>query len=744
MARTVALTWNLDTGKLSAATDYLKRGENVSFVLTCYTGSAKTLLPTSWALILALKPYDDYDSAPLVNVNGSWTEAAVAKTYTSPVTLISSSAIDTLLAKNADGTDDIDEYACVIDVNYTVSGLLPIKTDTLEITLKNDVARSDDASPTTVGPDDEWVAHGHAQTLTAGQKLQASTNLGLNLTASKLLGQASSGGTGLPVAITLGSGLTMTASTLSASASSGLTVGTTAITSGTATRLLYETSGNLVGEISGATSDGTTLTLVAPVLGTPASGVLTNCTGTAAGLTAGVASAVAVGGITGLGTGVGTALAVNVGSAGALVTNGGALGTPSSGTLTNCTGLPNAGVVGLGTMATQAASAIAVTGGTAAGLTGFGLRDTGAAFDLTIQATGTGMSAARTLILDCGNVAHTVALGTTAGTITFPNIAAMTVAGLQVANVFTAAQTITETVGASALTLTGATQTSSFPVINATQTWNNAALAFTGIKLNVTSTGSLISSALIDLQIGGTGYFRIFRDGATQFGVASASGAWGTLVSAATITIGRPNGTGGIDSGTEVVEWVSNNPMLCARGNFSLGTTAAARDAILARDAAASIQMGVDVNGAAVNQTFKAHDGITGTDVAGASLTIAGGRGTGAGTGASVILSTATTLATGITAQTLVARLTLSRGAVTTDAATLTFADALDFVFNTTTGTKIGTGTTQKIGFYNATPVVQPTHIADPSGGAVIDAEARTAINSILAWQATLGLTAAA
>lgn len=37
------------------------------------------------------------------------------------------------------------------------------------------------------------------------------------------------------------------------------------------------------------------------------------------------------------GTGVGTALAVNVGTAGAFVVNGGALGTPSSGTLTNCT-----------------------------------------------------------------------------------------------------------------------------------------------------------------------------------------------------------------------------------------------------------------------------------------------------------------------------------------------------------------------------------------------------------------------
>lgn len=51
----------------------------------------------------------------------------------------------------------------------------------------------------------------------------------------------------------------------------------------------------------------------------------------------------------GLGTGVQTALGVNVGSAGAFVTFDGALGTPSSGTGTNLTGIPiSTGISGLG------------------------------------------------------------------------------------------------------------------------------------------------------------------------------------------------------------------------------------------------------------------------------------------------------------------------------------------------------------------------------------------------------------
>lgn len=75
------------------------------------------------------------------------------------------------------------------------------------------------------------------------------------------------------------------------------------------------------------------------VLGTPSSGTLTNATGLPIST-----------GVSGLGTGVATALGTNIGTAGAVLVNGGALGTPSSGTLTNATGLPiSTGVSGLGT-----------------------------------------------------------------------------------------------------------------------------------------------------------------------------------------------------------------------------------------------------------------------------------------------------------------------------------------------------------------------------------------------------------
>ena len=56
----------------------------------------------------------------------------------------------------------------------------------------------------------------------------------------------------------------------------------------------------------------------------------------------------------------------------------------------------------------------------------------------------------------------------------------------------------------------------------------------------------------------------------------------------------------------------------------------------------------------------------------------------------------------------------------------MTFADANNITFNATTGTKIGTATTEKLSFWNATPIVQPT---TGVAAATFVANAGTAVN---------------
>ena len=77
---------------------------------------------------------------------------------------------------------------------------------------------------------------------------------------------------------------------------------------------------------------------------------------------------------------------------------------------------------------------------------------------------------------------------------------------------------------AGALTVGGKTVTTDAPIINLSQTWNNAATTFTGLKLNVTNTASAAGSNLLNLQLGGSNKFTVDVAGQATFTTAIFSG----------------------------------------------------------------------------------------------------------------------------------------------------------------------------------------------------------------------------
>lgn len=151
----------------------------------------------------------------------------------------------------------------------------------------------------------------------------------------------------------------------------------------------------------------------------------------------------------------------------------------------------------------------------------------------------------------------TAAAGT-ATTLTLPATTS-TLAGLAIAQTFTATQTITPATEVSPLVLTGGsiTGTTSTPLISATQTWNNAGLTATGLLINITNTSSNAASKLIDLQTGSTSMFHVTRGGLVNAAATGGSGnvTYGTTAQASTGLSLRANRADIAIGGAGIFSW---------------------------------------------------------------------------------------------------------------------------------------------------------------------------------------------
>lgn len=124
-------------------------------------------------------------------------------------------------------------------------------------------------------------------------------------------------------------------------------------------------------------------------------------------------------------------------------------------------------------------------------------------------------------------------------------------------------------------TIAGGTVVASSPALSVTQTWNNAGVAFAGVRVNITNTSSDAASRLLDLQVGGVSVAYATVDGGmtTQSLTTGAVSASSVLLTGtgATYAAGKfyVNATNGLTVATKTGS-ANDYVLLDATGNVAL------------------------------------------------------------------------------------------------------------------------------------------------------------------------------
>jgi len=223
---------------------------------------------------------------------------------------------------------------------------------------------------------------------------------------------------------------------------------------------------------------------------------------------------------------------------------------------------------------------------------------------------------------------------------------------------------------ARALTITGATVTTSNPILDLSQTWNAGGVTFTGWRLNVTDTASAAASLLADLRVGGVSQFNVSKAG--MITVPNNGG----ITAPSNLALRTSSGSSilffGADLANDFVALgTTGNGSLNMRSGGIFGWTAASfanttQDLILGRRGPANLRLGQTDAAAPVAQTLSVQSVVAGTsNTAGQEFRIDGSQGTGTGAGGSIVFRVAPAGSSGSAVNALAAALTIATTAIT-------------------------------------------------------------------------------
>jgi hypothetical protein len=764
--RKITLNWEIRTGAITCDTGYIKRQELCDVDLYVTVDGTAYALDTSWALNLSVKPALLGDNAALVAVT-TWTASATTGLYQATAQTIGGTALDTYLAaNNSDTTDDEGNKLVDLDVYYTVSTAKKATSDTVTVICKPDVGRADDTVPATIIARNDFlvsngtgllvnVAAGYAANgaFVAAQSSLAITNA-TNYIEVTAAGVASVNTTAFsagsyPLATVVASAGAITANTdlrawitpkpsadelPSQTGNSGKYL----TTNGTATSWATVTGG--VTSITGTANEITVTGTTTPTLSLPSALTFTGKTVTggtfnAAQLRADTTSENAVTGESSAdGTGVVGLTVSGVAFSGSASGGGTAFsGYSASGKLLSLSGNDGENVViannGQLTLGKGASGTIVLKGSTsgsatitasATGVLALPSGTTATNMALTTPNLGTPSAIVLTnasgtaASLTAGNVTtnanltgHVTSVGNAAvlGSFTMAQLSTAVSDGdpayVGAANAFTAANSLTLAPAANTVAtgwlLTDTTAATSgnqqySPAIRWTgQGWKTTATAASqavdvrAYLVPVQGTTAPSATLTYDYSINGGAFSNLFT-------VSTG----GTMILPTTSNLQVQSITGPSGSATLTLSGAGGSDTVVNVGKFRSGN-----------QGAATAQLESQTTGEHLRLRYDASNYTSFTTSSAGLLAIDGG-------GASKGVSVANTLAVS-GATTLTGLLTANGG--------ITLGDAQNIAFNTTTGTKIGAATTQKLSFWNATPIVQPTTavasatVASPGGG---------------------------